>query len=124
MDWSLWLIGLGVVIALWVLKVRTQISPDLARKLARAGAVVLDVRSASEYASGHLPQAINVPLDELVRVAPSRFPDPNTVVLLHCLSGGRSAIGVRRLRGLGYRQAFNLGSFTRARALLVPRGTS
>src|SRR5689334_13003985 len=39
--------------------------PGAARKLIAAGAVVLDVRTPDEYAAAHLPQAINIPVQEL-----------------------------------------------------------
>ncbi|MFH7321358.1 rhodanese-like domain-containing protein [Desulfurivibrio sp. D14AmB] len=54
--------------------------------------VVLDVRSAGEYAAGHLPGAINLPddqfhanYDELVKKVPT-----NKRVLIHCVTGIRA----------------------------------
>ncbi len=38
---------------------------ELLRRLKRGGTVVLDVRPAPEYAGGHLPGAVHIPLDEL-----------------------------------------------------------
>jgi len=49
-------------------------------------------------------------------------PDKSRALLLHCLSGGRSAIAKRQLRNMGYANAFNLGSLSRARRLVS--GTS
>ncbi|HEX6468254.1 MAG TPA: metalloregulator ArsR/SmtB family transcription factor [Streptosporangiaceae bacterium] len=39
---------------------------ELARRLEAGDVVVLDVRSATEYAAGHIPGAINVPHDQLL----------------------------------------------------------
>jgi rhodanese-related sulfurtransferase len=50
----------------------------------------IDVRSATEFAAGHIPAAINIPMDEIE----SRLADipPNPHVILVCQSGQRSAI--------------------------------
>ena len=75
---------------------------------------VLDVRSPGEFNSGHLPVAINMPLDEIETVLPRRVTDKNQVLLLHCASGMRSGMALRKLKSLGYANVFNLGSFNRA----------
>lgn len=121
-DLNLWiLIGLGLL-AFFVIKRSTLISADRARTLFAAGAQVIDVRSAGEFASGHLPMASNIPLDEMGRRVPELIPDRNRVILLHCLSGTRSGIGRVQLRRMGYTQVYNLGSLERARKLLSPQG--
>jgi rhodanese-related sulfurtransferase/predicted transcriptional regulator len=38
---------------------------ELAARLAEGRVVLLDVRSRTEYAAGHLPDAVNAPIDEL-----------------------------------------------------------
>jgi len=80
-------------------------------------AVVIDVRSPEEYNSGHLRNAINIPLDGIEAAVPQRFTDKQQVLLLHCQSGMRSAMAVRKLKGIGYPNVFNLGSLSRAREL-------
>ena len=72
------------------------------------------MRSPEEYRGGHVPDAINLPLGELRENLPRRVKDKNQVLLLHCLSGGRSGIARQQLRRLGYPNAFNLGSYARA----------
>jgi rhodanese-related sulfurtransferase len=49
---------------------------------------------------------------------PRRVKDKNQVLLLYCLSGGRSGIAKQRFKGLGYQNVFNLGSFGRARQIV------
>lgn len=114
MDWKFIgiLIALLVILVIW--KRLSLVSADAARQHLREGAVVVDVRSAAEFADGHLPSARNIPLDELARNLSERLPDKNQVVLLHCLSGTRSGIAERRLKQAGYTRVFNLGSLTRA----------
>jgi rhodanese-related sulfurtransferase len=82
------------------------------------GALVIDVRSSGEFASGHLPVAINVPLDEIETVLPQRVKDKNQVLLLHCQSGTRSGMAKTKLKRMGYPNVFNLGSYGRAETIL------
>lgn len=70
----------------------------------RAGALLIDVRRDDEWANGHAPGAVLMPLEAL---------DPGTVpveraVLVICRSGRRSAEASRRLLDAG-RDATNVG---------------
>ena len=94
------------------------VSPDTARQPLQQGALVVDVRSAEEYRSRHLPGAVNIPLGELQGNLPRRVTDKTQVLLLHCLSGTRSGIAKRQLKGMGYLNAFNLGSYGRAQQIV------
>lgn len=112
------LIVVAVVAALFLLKRLGQITPAQARALLRDGAIVIDVRSPSEFARGHLRGAVNIPVGELAERIGRQVPDKTRPVLLHCLSGTRSGMGARSLRGLGYANVHNLGSLGRARRVL------
>ncbi len=74
---------------------------------------VLDVRSATEYASGHLPWAINV---AHTRLAPEldRIPATGTLYV-HCRSGARSAAAVSYLRSRGIDAVNIRGGYERIR---------
>lgn len=100
-----------------ILKKAGQISATQALAHLKNGAMLIDVRSPGEFRSGHLPAAINLPLDEIETALPRRINDKNKVLLLHCLSGTRSGIAQRKLKSLGYTNVFNLGSFARARKI-------
>lgn len=79
---------------------------SLAGALGRPGLVVLDVRSPGEFATGHIPGAVNIPLGEL----PGRLrevPADGTVVA-QCASGGRSAIAASLLLLAGAAPVENL----------------
>jgi len=65
-----------------------------------ANARVIDVRTPREFASGHVPGAINVPLDELdARIAEVGGEGDEVVVI--CEVGGRSATAAKRLAAKG-----------------------
>jgi phage shock protein E len=118
MDWVTWIV-IGVVVAGFILLKRAgQISAGLAGDLLRRGARVIDVRGESEFQTGHLPGAINIPLGRLSDEIERHAPDKEQPLLLHCLSGGRSGIGMGVLRRMGYRNCHNLGSYGRARKLV------
>ena len=73
-------------------------------------ALVIDVRSSGEYASGHVQGAINLPLDRLEQEIGRVAPDKSVPVLMYCLSGGRSGGACQLMHQLGYRQVVNGGS--------------
>lgn len=110
-----------VVFAYTFLKRATQISRKDALAHLKTGALVIDVRSPGEFNSGHIPTAINIPVEEIETALPRRFKDKNQVLLLHCQSGMRSGAAKRKLAGLGYANAFNLGSYARAAAIVNAR---
>lgn len=76
---------------------------------ARPGTMLIDVRTPSEYAAGHLAGAVN--LD----VQGSRFADavaeldPSKSYAVYCHSGNRSAVAVSYLRDRGFTHVTELG---------------
>ncbi|MDE2436353.1 MAG: rhodanese-like domain-containing protein [Sphingomonadales bacterium] len=55
-------------------------------------ALVVDVREVNEFAEGHIPGAVNMPLSDF---QPSRLPDPQgKTIVLNCLGGKRSAMAL------------------------------
>ena len=80
-----------------------------AKTLAASGAKVVDVRTAEEFASGHVPGAINIPYDQLPRRAAEIGP-PGTTVVLYCRSGRRSGIAFDALKKAGYGNLYDFGS--------------
>jgi phage shock protein E len=80
------------------------------KRLAEAGALVLDVRSPEEFAQGHVPGAKNIPHDQVARRAAELGPT-STPIVLYCKSGRRSAAAIEALRGLGYERLWNAGGY-------------
>jgi len=118
MNWIA-LIVIIVVIGLFLtLSKAGQISASDAAECLKQGALVIDVRSPGEFNSGHLTNAISIPLDEIASVVPKRYSDKSQVLLLHCASGMRSGVAQKKLKGLGYTNAFNLGSYSRAEQIV------
>lgn len=73
------------------------------------GAIILDVRTAGEFAQCHVQGAINIPLDQLQgRLA--RLPKDKPIIAC-CLSGGRSGSAVSFLKSQGY-EAYNGGGWS------------
>ena len=119
MNWVPWIAIGGAVAAVMFLKRRALISQQAARDWLKKGAKVIDVRSESEYQERHLPGAINIPISRLSEAIGQHVPDKAQPILLHCLAGGRSGICQGVLRRMGYRHAFNLGSYARAEKILA-----
>jgi len=110
-------IGIGAVVVLLGAGVylvfgrgREIQGPD-ARKLVAAGARLLDVRSAEEFAGGHLPGAVNIPVQELDRRLAEVGPRDSELVL-YCRSGHRSGRAAELLRQRGFTKVHNLGPMT------------
>ena len=118
MNWTPLLIIAAVLAIVFMMKRAVQISAQDALKYLKNGALVIDVRSTGEFNSGHLPTAINIPLDEIGTALPRRVKDKNQVLLLHCQSGIRSGMAKSKLKSLGYANVFNLGSYGRAESIL------
>ena len=114
MNWTTYLIVAAILVVIFLVKRSGQISPDDALARLKTGALLVDVRSPDEFNSGHLPNAINLPLDRIETVLPGRVKNKSQVLLLHCQSGTRSGVAKSKLKSLGYTQVFNLGSYGRA----------
>lgn len=65
--------------------------------------LVIDVRSAKEYAEGHVPGAMNIPLEELSKkIAETKLPKDIPLVTV-CEHGGRSSRAVGELQKLSFK---------------------
>lgn len=78
------------------------------RELIEQGAISIDVRSEEEYETGHLEQAINLPL-HLLRIK-TRLLNRETQYILYCDTGRRSRAAAHLLSKAGYQAiALNAG---------------
>jgi len=68
-----------------------------AQTVAKKSAAIVDVREPHEYAAGHVPGAVNLPLS---RFSPAALPKSGPVVLI-CQAGGRSAKALRQALDAG-----------------------
>ena len=77
-----------------------------ARRQSEAAPVVIDVRTSEEYASGHIPGAVNIPFDQVAqRIAEIDAPHG---VALYCMVGPRARKGESALLAAGYEKVFHL----------------
>ncbi|MDR3410554.1 MAG: rhodanese-like domain-containing protein [Formivibrio sp.] len=74
------------------------------------GAVVIDVRSPSEFSSGHYPGAVNIPLDLIGSSVEAVGVEHHHPVVVYCASGMRSASARRILQAAGFTRVVNAGS--------------
>lgn len=79
-------------------------------ELMNEGAVLIDVRSASEYAEGHLDNSINLTVDTIGVNIEKLVSDKNTKIIVYCRSGNRSATAANTLINLGYKNVYDLGA--------------
>ncbi|MFC4686846.1 MULTISPECIES: rhodanese-like domain-containing protein [Chryseobacterium group] len=79
--------------------------------LLKEGAVILDVRSKSEYDGGHIKNSINIPVDQLQKNL-SKLKDKNKPVITCCASGMRSASAKSILQNNGYKNVHNGGGWS------------
>ena len=85
-------------------------SVDVKEKI-RQGSVTIDVRTPSEYQSGHYTGAKNIPLQELQdRLA--EIGDKNKAVVIYCASGMRSAKAAKILAAAGFTDVTNAGGLS------------
>lgn len=108
MNFDYLLIGVLAAYIAWrllgAIRVRRRL-PELKRE----GAQLVDVRGMGEYASGHVPGTLNIPLQEID--ARARELDPARWVVVACASGTRSALAARKLKAMGFQKVINAGSW-------------
>ncbi len=84
-------------------------SVDFAQ-LKKDGVIILDVRTKSEFAGGHIKGAINISVDQLANQL-EKFKDKQKPIITCCASGMRSASAKRILKSYGYQNVYNGGSW-------------
>lgn len=67
--------------------------------------VIVDVRSVEEYKSGHIKNAVNVPLPNINEIDISK----DKKIIVYCRSGSRSLTSAGELHKLGYKYIYNMG---------------
>ena len=80
-------------------------------ELMKQGAVIIDVRTKGEYASGNIKGSLNFPLNELKNHL-SKLRDMEKPIITCCASGMRSASAKSILKSNGYKNVHNGGGWT------------
>jgi rhodanese-related sulfurtransferase len=86
-------------------------------ELIKNGAIVIDARSAKEFSTGHIEGAINIPHNVIARDISTHAPTKDQVIIIYCLSGGRSAVAKKSLEKSGYSHVINAGGLQEMRKL-------
>lgn len=71
--------------------------------------IILDVREDYEFAQGHIPGAVLLPLGQIAQKAGETLPQKDAEILLYCRSGNRSRQAANQLIGLGYTNVYDFG---------------
>ncbi|HEX6040526.1 MBL fold metallo-hydrolase [Longimicrobium sp.] len=77
-----------------------DVQPDGLDDALASGAELVDVRNSSEFAAGHLPGAVNLPLGRLAERV-DELPRGRTLVI-HCQSGARAGVAASLLAARGF----------------------
>lgn len=87
-----------------------KISAKEARDMMDEGDVtIVDVRTAQEYAEEYIPNAINLPNEEIGKEQPEELPDQDAKLLVYCRSGRRSKEAAKKLTEAGYTKVYDFG---------------
>lgn len=81
---------------------------DFQAKTQEAGVVILDVRTAGEFASGHIEGAINIDVEGVAFEGEIKGLDNTKTYAIYCQSGRRSRIAVETMSKAGFTKLYNL----------------
>ena len=88
-----------------------QITPQQAKTImdTETDYIIIDARTAEEFAEGHIENAILIPEYEIAQRAEKELPDKEQLILVYCRSGRRSKIASEELIKLGYTNVKEFG---------------
>jgi rhodanese-related sulfurtransferase len=85
------------------------LEPELVKEKIAKGALILDVRRATEFEGGHLDRALNIPHDEIADRLGELADYKEREILVYCVSGRRASYAVSVLKGAGFPKVHNAG---------------
>lgn len=80
--------------------------------------VLVDVRTAQEYAAGHIEGAIHIEHPDIAQLLSKPGISKDDKVILYCQTGRRSGIALNTLQSLGFHRVENAGGIEQARKTL------
>ena len=92
-----------------------QITQEAAKEMmdTQQEVVILDVREQDEYDSGHIPDAVLLPVGTIdADTAAEVIPEKDSAVLVYCRSGNRSKTASSALADLGYTNIYEFGGIS------------
>ena len=90
----------------------TNINTALEEVSSTESAILIDVRGADEYASGHIPGAVNLDVNRIGDIG-KIVTDKNAPIYTYCLTGRRSGRAVAALKNAGYTNVKNIGGISK-----------
>lgn len=112
----LWLTTLLFALLLSLSVRAEQMVPEVALTKVAQGAMLVDVRTPEEYAEGHLPEAVNIPFEQIAEAFAKQGIAKDTPVVVYCRSGRRSGIAKESLEKAGYQEVYNGGGYDSLKA--------
>lgn len=85
---------------------------EFATVIAQPGVRIIDVRTPAEFADGHIPGAVNIPVQQADFAARVSALDPNSTYAVYCRSGNRSKGAVEQMRAAGIGTIYELAQGT------------
>ena len=76
--------------------------------------LIIDVRTEPEWVSGHLKNAVHIPLVDIGDKIKSHEPNLDKEIMLYCRSGNRSGKAKTILEDMGYTNVKNIGGISSA----------
>jgi rhodanese-related sulfurtransferase len=90
-------------------RIRETSVAEIKRRLDSGEKIVLvDTREESEWARGHLPDAVHLSKGIIERDVETRFPDKDAELVLYCGGGFRSALSADNLQKMGYKNVVSM----------------
>lgn len=80
------------------------IDTNKANEIMANGAVLIDVRTVDEFNREHIPNAVNIPLDQIDTINYGK----DVPIIVYCQTGLRSEEAVKKLVDMGYTSLYNL----------------
>jgi rhodanese-related sulfurtransferase len=77
----------------------------------REGAIVLDVRTSEEFEAGNLPNALNIPYNQLERRLGELNGQVDSPIVVYCKSGRRAGIAKKILEDHQFNHVWNGGGY-------------
>lgn len=71
--------------------------------------IILDVRTAAEFSTGHIRGALLIPNETISTKMPDLLPELDAEILVYCRSGNRSAQAAKKLIKIGYTKVYDFG---------------